>query len=65
MMRIYVRFRQVVLVSVLLAVQTGVAGEVRRTNNRSPVYYVAEEDVGFAMNYTGYTYTNEARTAST
>jgi hypothetical protein len=28
----------------------------KRTNNRSPVFFVAEDDVGFFMNYTGYRY---------
>lgn len=36
---------------------------VRRTNNRSPWFPVAESDVVFHMNYTGFTYTNAARTA--
>ncbi len=28
--------------------------KIKRTNNRSPVFYVAESDLGFFMNYTGF-----------
>ncbi len=37
--------------------------KVKRTNNLSPEFMVPESAVDFLMNYTGYTYTNEARTA--
>ena len=32
----------------------------RRTNNRSPQFFVTEDDVDFFMNYSGFTYTNRA-----
>ena len=39
---------------------SAVEAEVRRTNNRSPQFFISEADVGFFMNYTGYAYSNRA-----
>lgn len=38
----------------------GASVEIRRTNNRSPVYHVSASDVGFYMNYTGYRHSDKA-----
>lgn len=43
------------------AAEAGV--RIERTNNRSPWFPVNEGDVGFFMNYTGFTYTNAEHTA--
>ena len=34
--------------------------DIHRTNNRSPIYYVGPDDVGFTMNYSGFSVTNAA-----
>ena len=67
MMRDLLRSSVLVAVFFLFGVEPAVHAadatsiSIKRTNNKSPTFYVHDADVGYYMNYTGFTYTNEDR----
>ena len=60
------RMRHITSLAVALVVGFGLRAwsdePIRRTNNKSPTFYVSEADVGYFMNYTGYRYHDPERT---